>query len=116
MPDLSYLRDLFAILAFPVSILAGIYTFFGNRQKHVDEKIVAVDERCDRHERRLSRLETTVDGLPGKQDLHAIELHMASMKGDLERIDATLVGSRESMTRLLTVTDRLENYLLNNRS
>ena len=116
MFGLDFLKDLFAVLAFPVSVGTGIYAYFATRQKDVDDRILAVDDRCDRYERRLSRLETTVDGLPGKQDLHAIELHMANMKGDLERIDATLNGSREAMTRLLTVTDRLETYLLNNRS
>lgn len=113
MIDLSMLKDLTGVAAFALSVASGIYAYIATRSKDVDGKIDAVDERCDRHERRIGRLETTVDSLPGKQDLHAIELHMASMKGDLERIDATLAAQREGTQRLVTVTERLETYLLN---
>ncbi|WP_425072568.1 DUF2730 family protein [Sagittula sp. S175] len=113
MLDLSTIKDLASVIAVVISLLTGLYAYFANRSKDVETKIDAVDDRCDRHERRIDRLETTVDGLPGKQDLHAIQLHMASMKGDLERIDATLAGQREGTQRLVTVTERLEAYLLN---
>ncbi|MBP0483958.1 DUF2730 family protein [Sagittula salina] len=113
MLDLATLKDIAAVAAFLLSLATGIYAFFATRSKDVDGRIDAVDDRCSRHERRIDRLETTVDNLPAKKDLHEIQLGVASLRGDLERIDATLIANRDGVQRLMTVTERLETYLLN---
>lgn len=111
------------ILPFAVSMIGAVYTFIATRRRDVDgrlaelraeadAKIDALDDRADRHDQRLHVLETTVAGLPAKDDLHAVQIQLTTLGGHLERIEAHMSGHRDTMTRLTAVTDRLEDFLL----
>ncbi len=110
--DVDLIIKLIPIL---LSLAALVTAVIRTRRSEVDERFKTGAQRMDRHESRLQALEQTVSHLPGKSDMHAIELNLANMKGDLGRIEAQLAGNGEAMTRISAVTERLEGYLLNTK-
>jgi len=80
--------------------------------RRVDEMRDATYERLARHDRRIQAVEQTVQGLPARADIHAIQLDLARMSGALEAISASMDGHREIMKRLEKIVDRHENHLM----
>lgn len=103
-----------AIKAFSLvlSVSAVIYTFFATRRKDVDERLHTGSKRMDLLDQRVASLEQTVIGLPGKDDVHSIELHMERINGTMSRMEAVLEGNQKIMSRLETIVTRHEEHLL----
>lgn len=111
--------DLRAWTGFILPFASMIYAYIVTRRKDVDAKFENVraqfktgSDRMDRHEGRIARLEQTVSGLPSKEDIHSIELHMTRMSGTMERMEAVMEGNQKIMSRLETIVTRHEDHLL----
>lgn len=111
--------DLRAWLGLILPIAGVIYTFIATRRKDIEGKFEAVQvqfkagsDRMDRHEGRIASLEQTVRGLPSKEDIHKLELHMEKMSGTMSRMEAVMEGSQNVMSRLETIVTRHEDHLL----
>lgn len=118
------------VLTFAGVVGSFVYTFFSNRRKNSDDKVKALDvkmekkhasiddrlhtgsKRMDEHEKQIQRLNLTVDDLPTKDDIHAIQLAMGELAGNQKEMKALLQGHREFMTRVNTVLTRQEDHLL----
>lgn len=100
------------VASFALSIAAMIYAFFVNRRKDVDERFREGTKRMDRHESRLASLEQTVQTLPGKDDLHAMQLEMVKQTGSLNEMRAVMEGNSKIMARLEAIVSRHEDHLL----
>ncbi|WP_349538351.1 DUF2730 family protein [Sagittula sp. NFXS13] len=94
----------FKALTLSLSVGALLIAFFRTR-----------GDRMDRHEVRLQRLEQTVQGLPGKEDLHTLQLEAVKQTGALSEMRAVMAGNAKIMERLEIIVTRHEQHLLENR-
>jgi len=109
---LQDLQGVFAFLALILSIGGTFYTWVASRRGDVQRRFKEGSERMDRLDSRLARAEQTIQGLPSKTDIHAIELHMERLAGSLSRMEAVMDGSSKIMARLETIVTRHEDHLL----
>ncbi|SMH35952.1 DUF2730 family protein [Maritimibacter sp. HL-12] len=107
-----------------------IFTFFRTRRKAVEDQFTVVksgidakfeqvedrfaegSKRMDRHDLRLQSLEQSVHNMPGREDLHRVEMLMAEMGGNMKEIRAVMEGNGAIMARLEQVVTRHEEHLL----
>lgn len=110
---MSFDPDLLLKLAsFALSVGAMVYAFFVNRRKDVDERFKEGSKRMDRHEVRIAALETNVHSMPGKDDMHGLQLQLVEIKGALNTMGATMEGNQKIMGRLESIVSRHEDHLL----
>ncbi|ALF02119.1 DUF2730 family protein [Salipiger abyssi] len=109
--DLAFLQRMTGLLGFVISVAAMLYTFFANRRKDVERRFHEGSKRMDRHDLRLQALEQDVKGMPGKEDLHRLELALVEMSGDMRAMTATMDGLAKSVTRTETAVTRHERHL-----
>ena len=62
--------------------------------------------------RRVETLEGKIENLPSRDELHDLNLSVQEMSGRINTVAERLDGSRESMSRVHRVLDRVEDYLL----
>ncbi|MGK8234036.1 DUF2730 family protein [Roseovarius sp. MS2] len=94
------------------SMLVAFYTFVATRRKDLDAKLEAGHERMDRHEARISRLEQAVQIMPGKDDMHALQLELVKQTGAMEKMAAVMEGNAKITARLEVIVSRHEQHLL----
>lgn len=115
--------DLTVTLSLILSVITLIFAYFRTRRQdfevqlkagreQVDARLKSGDEKFEAHDLRLSRLEQTVMVMPGKDDMHSLQISLTSMHGDLREMRATMKGSNEIMRRLETIVTRHEDHLL----
>lgn len=109
MIDLALIKDLLSV-GMPVGSI--VYTFIATRRKDVDRRIDELNARLDRQDRRLASVEQGVSLQPGKEELHAIQLEIARMGGQLGRVEAVMEGNAKIMERLEKIVGRHEDHLL----
>lgn len=69
-------------------------------------------ERMERLDARIASMEQSMRILPGRDDLHELQLSMRSMQGDMKALTAVMEGNAQIMTRIETVVGRHEQHLL----
>lgn len=95
-----------------LSISAMVYAFFANRKKDVDERFKDGARRMDRHEGRIAVIEQTMQTMPGKDDVHALQLELVKQTGSLNEMRAVMEGNAKIMARLEAIVSRHEDHLL----
>ncbi len=100
------------VASFAISIAAMIYAFFVNRRKDVDERFREGSKRMDRHENRIAAVEQTVQTMPGKDDMHSLQIELVKQTGSLNEMRAVMEGNAKIMARLETIVSRHEDHLL----
>ena len=94
------------------SIVAMLIAVVRSRGTGVDGRIGDNSKRIDGHDVRLQSLEQNIQGLPGKGELHRLELQLSSIAGDLRVVTATMAGNTQIMNRVETIVARHEDHLL----
>ncbi|KJS43366.1 MAG: hypothetical protein VR71_10650 [Roseovarius sp. BRH_c41] len=94
-------------------VIVAIYTFIATRRKDLDQRLEAGHERMDRHEARISRLEQSVQNMPGKDDMHSLQLELVRQTGSMEKMAAVMEGNAMITARLEAIVSRHEQHLLN---
>ncbi|ANT39895.1 hypothetical protein RGUI_0825 [Rhodovulum sp. P5] len=82
------------------------------RHSQIEERFRQGSRRMDDLTRRTDALEGTVRQLPGKDDIHAVQLEMAKISGALGEMRAVMDGSNKIMARLEAIVSRHEDHLL----
>ena len=95
-----------------ISIFGIVFTILRTRRSDVDERFKAGSERMDRFQQRIQTLEERTAAAPGKDELHRIELQIATMSGAMGRVEATMEGNAQIMQRLERIVSRHEDHLL----
>ncbi|MGB2200386.1 MAG: DUF2730 family protein [Pseudooceanicola atlanticus] len=113
--DLDFLSRILGLISLAVSVGAAIYAWFASRRKDVDRRLDDGSKRMDRHELRLQAVEQTVQTMPGKDDMHRLELHLSEISGDMRAISATMVAMSESLKRTENIVSRHEDHLRGDR-
>ncbi|MBB96940.1 MAG: hypothetical protein CML68_20375 [Rhodobacteraceae bacterium] len=114
--DLDSLYRVLSLVGLIMSTVALAYSWFANRRKDVDRRFYEGSKRMDRHDLRLQALEQGLGTLPGREDLHRLELHLSGMSGDMKAMTATMEGMAESMARTEKIVGRHEDHLMGDRS
>lgn len=104
--------DLTVTLSLILSVITLVFAWMRTRRQDVEARMKAGDQKFEAHDLRISRLEQTVLGMPGKDDMHTLQISLTSMHGDLREMRATMKGSNEIMRRLETIVTRHEDHLL----
>lgn len=99
-------------VALIMSIGAVFIAVMRTRKTEVDDRFKTGSDRMDRHEHRIAKIENAVAALPGREELHLMELGLTRVQGQLERIEATMGANRDTMTSLNETIRRVEDYLL----
>lgn len=107
------LETFLKLSSFGLSLSAIVWTFFATRQKDTDKRFKEGSERMDRHDNRLLALEQTIKVMPGKDDLHAVQIELTRMSGTMETMSAIMEGNQKIMMRLENIVGRHEDHLLN---
>jgi hypothetical protein len=63
---------------------------------------------------RLAAAEQSIATMPGKDDLHGLQLTLAEMAGEMKAIRVSVRGVAESQGRLESIVTRHEDYLREN--
>lgn len=109
--NLDLLMKLASLLSFIISIAALVSAFFTSRKKDVDHRFREGSKRMDRHDLRLQALEQDVKGMPGKDDMHRLELQLSEISGDMKAMYATMTGMASSIERTEKIVGRHEDHL-----
>lgn len=106
------LNTILKLASFALSIGAIIYAFFANRQKDTDARFKEGSKRMDRHEARIAAVEQTIQSMPGKDDMHTLQIELVKMAGSLNEMRAVMEGNSKIMARLEIIVSRHEDHLL----
>lgn len=121
--DLSSWMAVGGAIALLISLGTSVWTIFSgpskaNSRRH-EEHVRATDERfaegrarMDRHDNRISRLEQSLQALPTKDDMHALQLAVERGNGRLDVMSAQMIGQKDIMERLEAIVSRHEEHLL----
>ncbi len=118
-PETLLKFDLTVTLTFLLSVLAMVFAWWRTRDRNLDQRFEAVDQRfregadrMTRHDARLNLMEAAMRELPTRSDLHQLQLGMSEMRGDMRALIAKLEGQSEIMTRVETIVSRHEEHLM----
>jgi len=111
----TFTYDLTITAGVIVAILSGLIAWIRSRGKAIDDKIAAHDERMGRHETRIAATEQTLNHMPAKGDLHALQISLADIRGELGRLSEAQKAATSHAIRTDSVLERVEGYLLQER-
>lgn len=99
--------------------IMGVFTWFRTRRHDIDERFDKVTQsfkdgskRMDRHDLRISGVEQTLKTMPGKDDMHQLQLQLAEVVGSMRELRAVMDGNANVMGRIETIVSRHEEHLL----
>ncbi len=104
--------DLTVTASLLLSIAAMAFAWFRTRREDVDDRFKDGSKRMDRHENRIAAMEQTVQSLPDKDDVHAMQIEMVKQTGSLNEMRAVMEGNAKIMARLEAIVSRHEDHLL----
>lgn len=93
-------------------LLVALYTFVATRRKDLYDKLEEGRTRMDRHAARIDRVEQTLQSMPGKDDMHALQLELIKQTGAMEKMAAVMEGNAKITERLEVIVTRHEQHLL----
>ncbi|KAB6715845.1 DUF2730 family protein [Roseobacter sp. TSBP12] len=114
--------DVISILAAVLTLLSIaniLYTWWRTRDKDVEKRDQAIEERfkvgsarMDRLDGRVASVEQALRGQPTREDLHELHLSLKEMQGEMKAMVAVMEGNSKIMSRLETIVARHEDHLL----
>lgn len=99
-------------MAVLISIGTAVYAYFASRRKYVDDLYGAASKRMNDQDNRIVALEQTVQAMPGKDDIHTLQLELVKQTGSLGEMRAVMEGNAKIMARLEAIVSRHEDHLL----
>jgi len=104
--------DLTVTMGVIVTLVIAIVGWIKSMRKAIDDRAAELSARLDRHDHRISAAEQTLQGLPGKDDLHDLRLALEGLRGDMREVRAAQHAAIEANKRQEIVVQRVEQYLL----
>lgn len=74
----------------------------------------AAADAADKAARRADEVAAEVARMPGRDEIHKLDLSVTELSGRITQFGERLDGSRDTMSRLQRVLDRVEDFLLKN--
>jgi len=98
-----------------VSVAAMAFAWFRTRRHDVDERFDAGRKKMTDLEQRMSAAEMSLLALPGKDDMHQLQLMLTEMAGDMKATRATMRALGESVARQEGIVSRHEDHMRENK-
>ncbi|UWQ93000.1 DUF2730 domain-containing protein [Rhodobacteraceae bacterium M382] len=92
-----------------------LFTWYRTRDQRFEDKFQAGSKRMNEQDLRLQRIEQQIEAMPDKDDMHAMQLTLADINGELKAVRSTMRAIAESQNRLETISSRHEDYLRENK-
>lgn len=105
--DISQMMIVIGLLSALLGLGTSIWNIFSSGPKRNAGAISGLEAR-------VSRLEQTVMALPGREQLHQLQLNLVEIGGELKEMRAIMDGNNKLMTRLETIVVRHEEHMLDN--
>lgn len=93
-----------------------LWTIFSGPSRRNATRLEDHGNRLDRLDGRLASVEQTLRGMPGKDDIHGVQLALSDMRGDLKNMNTSMEGNMEIMRRLEVIVSRHEHHLLEGKN
>ncbi len=111
---MNFTFDLTVTIGLIASLVMGLVGWFRMRHTAIDRRIDSAGARIDRHEQRILTMEQIMAGLPGKDDMHSLQLALSDLRGEMREMRASASGQNAILSRLDNVVARQEDHLLRN--
>lgn len=95
-----------------LSLAAMLFAWFRTRRQDVDERFSEVQSQLKQQAEHIQRAEIQLQGVPGRNDLHELQLAMVAQTGELKELRAILEANGKMMERVTEVVTRHEDHLL----
>jgi hypothetical protein len=82
---------------------------------HISSVSGGLAQRANKHEHRLTKLESVLDGTPQRADFHELAKHLAALNGDLKALRAETDSVRDTLRATQSSVQRINDYLLNEK-
>lgn len=110
--DIAPLMVWVGVLAALLAFGTNVWGIFSSPSKANAQRLREVSSRLDAHDLRMQRLEQSLTVIPSKDDMHAVQIAVEAMRGELKAMRAEMGGTKDIMERLETVVTRHEDHLL----
>lgn len=100
MIDIAAIKDWLGLIALLISVGTSIVLFVGSGAKRNSAKLEKQEEKLTEHDRRIQRLESTLEHLPSRETTHKLELALEQIAGQLAVMDARLKPIEPAIYRL----------------
>lgn len=107
--------DLTVTMMVVVTVLLATVGWVRAGRRAVEGRLAALGGRADGQEARIAAVEQAMGALPGQDHIHAVQLSLADMRGELREIRALMQGNGAVMQRLEAIVTRHEEHLLEAR-
>lgn len=87
------------------AIGSWVYVWVSNRNRARQTEVDALQKRAERQRRDIDRVAQRIDNVPAKEDVHALQLAIAEVKGEMGALNQTIKPIGHALRRL-------EDYLL----
>lgn len=112
---MNFTFDLTVTLSLLLSISAMIFAWLRTRRQDLDKRLHEGSKRMDNLELRVQRIEQSIAAMPGKDDMHKLEITLAQMGGEMKAQSAVLEAMAESVRRTEGILNRHEDFLRETR-
>jgi len=102
------------VATFVLALGSVVFTFFATRREDVDIQFETGSKRMENYEARLVALEVVVNNMPGKDEMHQLQLMMTEMAGDMKAVREGMRGLRDGQLRQESILGRHEDHLREN--
>ena len=109
----------FSVFIFVFNVAVAVYVYLASRQRatqdHVDTVTKEIFGRINEVELKAIRLESDIEHLPGKAELHEVSSKVENLSGELKGLNAALNGMTESFKTMQSTLASINTYLLENK-
>lgn len=99
------IRAWLSLVSLVLAVGGIIYTWITARAKNNSSEILAIKEAQKHHDRRIQNIESELKHLPGKDEVHKLNIAVTEMRGTISTIGNQISTANLSMARI-------ENYIL----
>lgn len=96
-----------------VTLMVTVVGWVQLRWRALSDRVDAQAERAESHSARIIGLEAAIRTMPGRDELHRMEVSITQMAGEMKVVSALLSGQGDLMQRMEAVVARHEDHLLN---
>ncbi|HHK74841.1 MAG TPA: DUF2730 family protein [Rhizobiales bacterium] len=104
--------DLTITMSLILSVIVIGFTWFRTRRHDVDERFMTGAKRMGDLDKRVQAVEQSIAVMPGKDDIHRLEMALSEIAGDIKAMRATTRATNDAMARIDRVVNRHEDHLL----
>ncbi|PCH70272.1 MAG: hypothetical protein COC12_08435 [Rhodobacteraceae bacterium] len=103
--------DLTITAALLLNLLTLAFVWYRTRRQVVDERFHDGRKRMDSFDLDIAALKQSVAAMPGRDDIHELQMTMSEMGGDMKAMRANMKAVADSLARQESVSARHEDYL-----